>query len=67
MQIFSNRFSFRRINGNELKLVDAPLNKESLDNNKCYLVDCGAEVFLWVGRVTTLEDRKTASQAAEVL
>ncbi|XP_078436450.1 villin-2-like isoform X2 [Wolffia australiana] len=56
-------YSFK---GDQLSLEDAPLCKETLENNKCYLLDCGAEIFLWVGRVTSLEDRKVASQAAEV-
>lgn len=37
-----------------------------LKNNKCYLLDCGSEIFIWVGRATQLEDRKAASRAAEV-
>ncbi|KAL7225278.1 hypothetical protein ACSBR1_020625 [Camellia fascicularis] len=45
--------------------VDGELSKSLLENNRCYLLDCGAEVFLWVGRVTQVEDRKAASQATE--
>jgi len=30
-------------------------------------LDCGAEVFVWVGRVTQVEERKAACQAAEVM
>lgn len=47
-------------------MVDGELSKGLLENNKCYLLDCGSEVFLWVGRVTQVEERKAASQAAEV-
>lgn len=50
----------------QVKAVDEELTKSSLENNKCYLMDCGAEVFVWVGRVTQVEERKTAIQAAEV-
>lgn len=46
--------------------MDGELSKSSLENNKCYLLDCGAEVFVWVGRVTQLEERKAAIQTAEV-
>ncbi|KAJ8622707.1 hypothetical protein MRB53_031236 [Persea americana] len=46
-------------------LAEDVLSKAMLENNKCYLLDCGFEVFVWVGRVTQLEDRKAASQAAE--
>ncbi|PPR82507.1 hypothetical protein GOBAR_AA38211 [Gossypium barbadense] len=53
------------ITGGEVKVVEGELSKGLLENNKCYLLDCGAEVFVWVGRVTQVEDRKAASQAAE--
>uniref|UniRef100_A0A5B6ZF82 Putative villin-2 n=1 Tax=Davidia involucrata TaxID=16924 RepID=A0A5B6ZF82_DAVIN len=49
----------------QVKTVDGELSKSMLENNKCYLLDCGAEVFVWVGRVTQVEDRKATSQAAE--
>ncbi|KAL6987152.1 Villin-2 [Sarracenia purpurea var. burkii] len=53
------------ITDGQVKPVDGELSKSMLENNKCYLLDCGAEVFIWVGRVTQLEDRKAASKAAE--
>ncbi|KAJ8619682.1 hypothetical protein MRB53_028211 [Persea americana] len=46
-------------------LAEDALSKAMLENNKCYLLDCGAEVFVWVGRATQVEDRKASSQAAE--
>ncbi|XP_022765758.1 villin-2-like isoform X1 [Durio zibethinus] len=49
----------------EVKDVEGELSKGLLENNKCYLLDCGAEVFVWVGRVTQVEDRKAACQVAE--
>ncbi|KAJ4978165.1 hypothetical protein NE237_008945 [Protea cynaroides] len=49
----------------EWKMVEGELSKSMLENNKCYLLDCGAEVFIWVGRVTQVEERKAASQAAD--
>lgn len=42
------------------------LDRELLETNKSYILDCGAELFVWVGRTTSLEDRKSASEAAEV-
>ncbi|OVA00850.1 Villin headpiece [Macleaya cordata] len=45
--------------------IEGAFSKAMLENNKCYLLDCGAEVFVWVGRVTQVEERKAASQAAE--
>ncbi|CAH1432248.1 unnamed protein product [Lactuca virosa] len=53
------------ISEGQIKDVDGELSKSLLENNKCYLLDCGAEVFVWVGRVTQVEERKTAMQAAE--
>ncbi|KAA8517109.1 hypothetical protein F0562_017402 [Nyssa sinensis] len=56
---------FYSIIDGQVKSVDGELSKSMLENNKCYLLDCGVEVFVWVGRVTQVEDRKAASQAAE--
>ncbi|XP_022935422.1 villin-3-like [Cucurbita moschata] len=53
------------VDGGEVKVVDGELSKSLLENNKCYLLDCGAEVFVWVGRVTQVEERKAAIQVAE--
>ncbi|KAH8485580.1 hypothetical protein H0E87_027130 [Populus deltoides] len=53
------------ITDGEVKIVEGELSKGLLENNKCYLLDCGAEIFVWVGRVTQMEERKAASQAAE--
>ncbi|CAG7886709.1 unnamed protein product [Brassica rapa] len=44
---------------------DDTLKREMLDTNKCYILDCGLEVFVWMGRTTSLDDRKIASGAAE--
>ncbi|KAH0935828.1 hypothetical protein HID58_012945 [Brassica napus] len=41
------------------------LKREMLDTSKCYILDCGLEMFVWMGRTTSLDDRKTASGAAE--
>ncbi|KAI7753927.1 hypothetical protein M8C21_033126 [Ambrosia artemisiifolia] len=41
------------------------LTKELLDTNKCYLLDCGPEIYVWMGRSTSLDERKAASGAAE--
>ncbi|KAJ6864518.1 villin-3-like isoform X2 [Populus alba x Populus x berolinensis] len=53
------------ITDGEVKIVEGELSKGLLENNTCYLLDCGAEIFVWVGRVTQMEERKAASQAAE--
>ncbi|KAG7566033.1 Villin/Gelsolin [Arabidopsis suecica] len=49
----------------QVESIDGDLSKSMLENGKCYLLDCGSEVFIWVGRVTQVEERKTAIQAAE--
>ncbi|KAK9715492.1 hypothetical protein RND81_06G168200 [Saponaria officinalis] len=43
------------------------LTRDLLNTNKCYLLDCGTEVFVWIGRTTSLDERKSASGAAEEL
>jgi hypothetical protein len=53
-------------NGQLNPIVESPLTKGMLESNKCYLLDCGAEIFVWMGRITNLEERKAASIIAEV-
>ncbi|KAK4755401.1 hypothetical protein SAY87_009158 [Trapa incisa] len=53
------------ITDGEVKVMEDELSKSLLENNKCFLLDCGDEIFVWVGRVTQVDERKTASQAAE--
>jgi len=43
------------------------LTKELLDTNKCYILDCGLEVFVWMGRNTSLDERKSASGSTDVI
>ncbi|PNT75387.1 hypothetical protein BRADI_1g31417v3 [Brachypodium distachyon] len=43
------------------------LTRALLDTTKCYLLDCGSEIYAWMGRETALEDRKRAGLAAEEL
>ena len=65
-EVLSYVCHFCSIIDGQLKPVDGELSKSLLENNNCYLLDCGAEIYVWVGRVTQVEDRKAASQAAEV-
>ncbi|XP_078179009.1 villin-2-like [Carex rostrata] len=52
----------------ELKLDGLRLlSKELLENNRCYILDCGSELFVWFGRVTQIDDRKAVTKAAEDL
>lgn len=41
------------------------LEKDMLEKDKCYMLDCGAEVFVWMGRSTSITERKTSISAAE--
>lgn len=41
------------------------LNKELLNTNKCYMLDCGTEIFVWMGRNTSITERKTSISATE--
>lgn len=50
----------------QVKSVDGELSKSLLENSKCYMLDCGSDVFVWVGRVTQVDERKAAIQVAEV-
>ncbi|KAL7097492.1 hypothetical protein ACP275_10G148200 [Erythranthe tilingii] len=43
------------------------MTKDLLDTNKCYILDCGVEVFVWTGRNTSLEERKAASSTVDEL
>ncbi|KAL6967660.1 actin filament capping, variant 2 [Sarracenia purpurea var. burkii] len=41
------------------------LDKEMLNSNKCYVLDCGTELFVWLGRNTSITERKTSISAVE--
>nr|GME21319.1 villin-4-like isoform X1 [Ipomoea batatas] len=57
-----------RVEKGQSEPVDADsLTKGMLDTNRCYILDCGIEAFVWMGRNTSLDERKTASVAADVL
>ncbi|KAJ0262483.1 Villin-2 [Hirschfeldia incana] len=53
------------ITDGQMEPIEGDLSKSMLENTKCYLLDCGAEVFVWVGRVTQVDERKAANQSAE--
>ncbi|XP_062085157.1 villin-1 [Humulus lupulus] len=39
--------------------------REMLEADKCYMLDCEAEIFVWMGRLTSVTERKTSISAAE--
>jgi len=53
--------------GHPIPIEADPLTKETLNTNNCYVLDCGVDVFVWMGKITTLDERKVASAAAEEL
>jgi gelsolin len=42
------------------------LTIDLLETNKCYLLESGLEIYVWMGKGTSLSDKKGASMAAEV-
>jgi len=53
------------INGGISKIEVEELSEALLEGTKCYLLDCGGEIYVWVGKETELADRKAANQIAE--
>ncbi|CAN1808989.1 VLN1 [Linum perenne] len=47
------------------RIESSSLNKQLLESNKCYMVDCGAEIFVWMGKTTLMTERKTSISAIE--
>ncbi|XP_078170694.1 villin-5-like [Carex rostrata] len=43
------------------------LTMDLLETNKCYLLESGLEIYVWMGKGTSLADKKGASKAAEEL
>ncbi|GJP46171.1 hypothetical protein CLOM_g5489 [Closterium sp. NIES-68] len=54
------------VSGDGLQEMGAgALKKLQLEGNKCYLVDMGPTVFVWFGRISSLDERRAACIAAE--
>lgn len=49
----------------EGRFKEVETSKDVLDSNKCYLLDCGTEIYIWAGRNTPLDARKIANSTAE--
>ncbi|KAH6772256.1 villin 4 [Perilla frutescens var. frutescens] len=58
---------FRVEKGETVPIEADSWTRDLLDTYKCYILDCGSEVFIWMGRNTSLDQRKTASSAADEL
>ncbi|KAK9931674.1 hypothetical protein M0R45_018943 [Rubus argutus] len=64
----SHTIKLLRVEKGQAEPVEADsLTRDLLETNKCYLLDCGLEVFVWMGRNTSLDERRSASGAAEEL
>ncbi|KAJ3688018.1 hypothetical protein LUZ61_017182 [Rhynchospora tenuis] len=48
------------IKNNQMKLEESIKSNENLESHKCYLLDCGTEMFLWVGSLAPVDDRIAA-------
>ncbi|XP_020224778.1 villin-1 isoform X2 [Cajanus cajan] len=40
-------------------------SKEMLETDKCYMLDCDSEIFVWMRRQTLLTERRTATKTIE--
>ncbi|CAI5500926.1 unnamed protein product [Closterium sp. Naga37s-1] len=63
----SSQAASQLVSGDGLQEVGAgAVKKLQLEGNKCYLVDMGPTVFVWFGRISSLDERRAACIAAEV-
>ncbi|XP_024403822.1 villin-3 isoform X2 [Physcomitrium patens] len=51
----------------ERSLKEVEMSKDVLDSSKCYVLDCGNEIYTWAGRNTSLDARKAAISIVEDL
>lgn len=58
---------FRVEKGEAVPVEADSLKRELLNTTRCYILDCGVELFVWIGRQTTLEERKTAGSTVHDL
>lgn len=49
----------------EGRFKEVETSKDMLDSSKCYLLDCGNELYTWAGRNTSLDARKGAISTVE--
>ncbi|KAK9159050.1 hypothetical protein Scep_005624 [Stephania cephalantha] len=53
------------LQGKLSQIVTDTLRREVLDADKCYLLDCDTEIYVWMGRTTSLSERKISISTAE--
>lgn len=71
MLLLAKEWLFSHLNRINLqgKLCETGSNafsKEMLETEKCYMLDCDGEIFVWMGRQTLLTERRTTIRAVEV-
>lgn len=65
--LFLSHFPVCRINKRNLVPVETNLlEREMLNSDRNYILDCGTEVFLWMGMTTLVSERRTSVTALEV-
>lgn len=60
---FMNRITLQ---GKLCEVGAESLTKEMLEADKCYMLDCDSDIFVWMGRGSLLTERRTSISAAEV-
>lgn len=66
--VLTSRVFFSSVEKGQVETIEAEsLTRELLDTNRCYVLDCGTKVFVWMGRNTSLEERRAASVSIDVI
>ncbi|KAJ1698002.1 hypothetical protein LUZ63_006514 [Rhynchospora breviuscula] len=63
----SNKQLFYVQHGKPVPVGTENLTRDLLETNKCYLLESGLEIYVWIGKGASLADKKSASVAAEEL
>ncbi|CAM0957711.1 unnamed protein product [Alopecurus aequalis] len=53
------------INKSKIVPMDTHLDREILNSDRSYILDCGTEIYLWIGMKTLVSERKTSITALE--
>ncbi|KAL5991476.1 actin filament capping [Asimina triloba] len=51
--------------GKACLIEETSLKKEMLSTERCYMLDCDIDIFVWMGRNTSITERKTSMSAIE--
>ncbi|KAH9701669.1 Villin-1 [Citrus sinensis] len=61
----STTFFWINLQGKLCQIAANSLNKDMLEKDKCYMLDCVNEVFVWTGRNTSITERRISISASE--